>query len=128
MTCVPPKSSRVPSARSSQLRATAPDDPPSRPKGAMRRRSPRIAAVIASRKRTRRTAPSPPRHLPAPPEQYRKAPLQHFGIGEPGVGHVRVDRRRAVEARTGAGSAADGLVILVARVTEGEVVHRALRG
>src|SRR5205085_10724437 len=61
-------------------------------------------------------------------EAYGKAPLEHFGIGEPRIRHVRLDHARAVEVRPRAGTAGDRLVVLVALVAEGEIVHRALRG
>ena len=54
------------------------------------------------------------------------AVLQHLGVGDPGVGHVGMDGARAVEAGTGAGAAADGLVETEARIAEEQVVHRAL--
>jgi hypothetical protein len=41
---------------------------------------------------------------------------------------MRLHTARAVVARPGAGAAGDRLVILIALVTESEVVHRALRG
>ena len=61
-------------------------------------------------------------------QPHREAPLEHLGIGEAGVGHVRVHGARAVVARAGPGAAAQGLVILVALVAVKHVVHRALRG
>ena len=57
-----------------------------------------------------------------------KAALQHLRIGQARVGHMRVHRRRAVEAGARRRAGADRLVILMGRVAEGEVVHRALRG
>ena len=59
---------------------------------------------------------------------HREAPLQDLRIGESGVGHVGVYRGGPVETRTRPGAAADGLVILMALVAEGQVVHGALGG
>jgi hypothetical protein len=63
----------------------------------------------------------------------RVATFQHFWVGHARIGHVGVDRALAgkavalgVHARPGA--AADRLVILVAVIAEGEIVHRALGG
>ena len=60
-------------------------------------------------------------------EPHREAPLEHLGIGQPGVRHVRLHHVGAVEVRAGAGAPCDGLIVLVALVAEGEVVHGALR-
>src|SRR5918999_2933531 len=87
------------------------------------------------------TSPGPRSALSAPPraataragpdrealQQHREAPFQHFGVGEAGIGHVRVDATGAVETLARARAAADGFVILVRVIAEGEVVHRALR-
>ncbi len=64
------------------------------------------------------------------------APFQHFGVGQAGVGHMRLHHGGTVEAAgllalsiehaSRAGAARDGLVILMLRVAEGEVVHGAL--
>ncbi len=127
----------LPSARSTQLRPTAPGPPPATPNGATRRWLASIAAVIGSRKRTRRSRAVAAAMPPAPPlplpdrerlEPHRKAPFEHLGIGEPRIGHVRLHDARAVEVRTGAGAARDRLVVLVRVVAEREVVHRPLRG
>ena len=62
--------------------------------------------------------------------RFRPAPasaIQSLRSGETTVGHMRVDGARAVEIGTGAGAAANGLVILGRFVAEGEIVHRALR-
>jgi hypothetical protein len=83
----------------------------------------RMDAVIACRKRTRRTPPSPPRQRPAPPDRrdgvavqpHREAELQHLGVGQARVGHVRLHHAGAVEAGAGAGAARDRLVVLVGR-------------
>ena len=61
---VAPKSSRVPSARSTQLRPTAPARRRRRRTARRGGDSASITAVIGSRKRTRRIAPSPPRCAP----------------------------------------------------------------
>src|SRR5262249_29549336 len=61
-------------------------------------------------------------------EQHRIAELEHLRIGEARVGHVRVDGIGAVEAGSGRRAGADRLVILMARIAEVEIVHRALRG
>ena len=57
---VAPNSSREPSCRSTQLRPSAPGAPPATPNGGTRRWLASMTAVMSSRKRTRRTAPSPP--------------------------------------------------------------------
>src|SRR5450830_120414 len=57
-----------------------------------------------------------------------KAELQHFGVGQARIGHVGLHHAGAVKTFTGAGAARDGFVILIARIAEGEVVHRALAG
>ena len=90
----------------------------------------------ALRNRTLLSVPSPARHWPLPPEPRRmwksssidrKAALQHFGIGQARIGHVRVNRARAVEARTGGRAGAERLVVLIGVVAESEIVHRRLR-
>ena len=68
---VGPNTCTLPSARSMPVRPGLASAPPSSPNGGMRRRLARMPQVIASRKRMRRIAPSPPRHLPAPPEPRR---------------------------------------------------------
>src|SRR5947207_11072909 len=60
-------------------------------------------------------------------EPHRVAPLQDFWIREARIRHVRLDRIRSVEVRSGARTPGDGLVVLVLRIAEGEVVHGALR-
>src|SRR3546814_4512168 len=56
------------------------------------------------------------------------AGFHDFGIGQPAVGHVRLDHTGAVEAGTRARAAGDRLIILAGVIAEGEIVHRALRG
>ena len=56
----------------------------------------------------------------------RMAPFENFGIGQPRIGHVTVNRARARPIRGGSGAAAEGLVIFSARPGEGEVVHAPL--
>src|SRR4051812_46707864 len=60
-------------------------------------------------------------------EAHREAPLEHLGIGEARIGHVRLHYVGAVELRSGARAAGYGLVVLVALVPEREIVHGALR-
>jgi hypothetical protein len=84
--------------------------------------SPHRAIAAAMMARPARTAPDG-KLL----QQHREARFQHFGIGQAAVGHVRLHHRRSVEIWPGARSAGDRLVVLVARVAEGEVVHRPLR-
>ena len=55
-------------------------------------------------------------------------PLKNFGVGEPGVGHVRVDRRSPIVTGSSTRPATDRLVILMSAVSKGEVVHRSLAG
>src|SRR3954467_7985693 len=117
------------------------------PCGRTRRWPERIAAVIGSRKRPRRTAPWPagrvaPAAVPAAPvaaaarsgadlealEAHREAPLEHLGIGEARIGHVRLHHVGTVEVRSGARAACNSLVVLVALIAEREIVHGALRG
>ena len=126
----------LPSARSTHCRPGAPSAPPASPNGATLRRDETMTAVIGSRKRMRRIAPSPPRHLPCAAgaaadrealQPHRIAQFEHLGVGHPRVGHVGLHRRGAVEARPGAGAAADRFVVLAGRVAEQEVVHRRLR-
>ncbi|CNU06369.1 Uncharacterised protein [Mycobacterium tuberculosis] len=57
-------------------------------------------------------------------QQHRVAPLQHLGIGEPGVGHVRLHHRGPVVPVTGPGARSYGFVVLVPLVAERDVVHR----
>jgi len=59
-------------------------------------------------------------------ESHRQAEFKHFRVGQARVGHVRLHDARAVEVRPGPRAASDRLIILVAVVTEGEVIHRAL--
>src|SRR5882762_6276958 len=63
----PSSSTTSPPARYTRLRPVLPDEPPAMPYGAIRLCPERIAAVIGSRKHTRRIAPFPPRQRPAPP-------------------------------------------------------------
>jgi hypothetical protein len=51
-------------------------------------------------------------------------PLQDLGVGEPRVRHVGLYDVGAGEAVPRAGAGGDGLVVLVAGVAEGDVVHR----
>src|SRR5262249_29522914 len=60
-------------------------------------------------------------------EHHRITELEHLRTGEPRVGHVRMHRVGAGEARTGRRAGADRLVVLVLRVAEVEVVHAPLR-
>ena len=59
-------------------------------------------------------------------EPHREAPLQHFRIREPRVGHVSLHGVGAVEVGSGARATADGFVVLMLVIAEREVVHRAL--
>ncbi len=102
----------------------------------MRRWPERIAAVIASRKRMRRTTPSPPRCRPAPPlpRRMRNSSTSTGKRNSSTSGSVRRELVMWVctasvpsKSRPGAGAAGDRLIILVPVVAEGEVVHRALR-
>ena len=78
-----------------------------------RRRLARMLARIGSRKLISRTTPSPPSCAPLPPEPrriancvepHRQPRLQDFGIGQPAVGHVGLNRARS---RHGPGPAPD---------------------
>mmetsp|Transcript_20861 Transcript_20861/g.53060 ORF Transcript_20861/g.53060 Transcript_20861/m.53060 type:complete len:238 (+) Transcript_20861:40-753(+) len=60
-------------ARTSRLRPGAPGLPPSSPNGAVARRSDRMPAVSGRRASSSLTTPSPPRHLPSPPDPGRSA-------------------------------------------------------
>ena len=57
--------------------------------------------------------------------QHRVAPLEHLGVGEPGVGHLGLHHVGAVEAVARARAAGHRLVVLVPLVAERHVVHRA---
>ena len=83
--------------------------------------APLDAIATAMFARTARAAPDPERFEP-----HREAPLQHFRIREPRVGHVSLHGVGSVEVRAGARAAADGLVVLMLVVAEREVVHGAL--
>ena len=80
-----------------------------------------VAAAVAAR--AARAAPD--RELP---HQHREFRLEDLRIGEPRVGHVGLHGIAAVEIRSRAGAAGDGLVVLQPRVAECQVVHRALGG
>ncbi len=60
-------------------------------------------------------------------QHHRIAELQHLGVGEPRIGHMRVHGIGAIETRPGGRAGADGLVVLVFGVAEIEIVHGALR-
>src|SRR5215470_8133962 len=60
-------------------------------------------------------------------EPHGEAPFEHLRVRQPRIGHVRLHDAGSVEIGPRAGSAGNCLVILVAGVAEGEVVHRALR-
>src|SRR5690606_14467823 len=100
----------------------------------------RIAHSIVSRKRIVRRVPSPAFHFPRPPEPSRmwKSSRSTGKRSSRISGSVRrelvmwVDAAGAVEAASVIhapcwGAGADGLVILILVIAEGEVVHRALR-
>src|SRR5690606_38144092 len=70
---LPARRTTVPSARSIRLAPGAPGSPPAIPYGGTRRCWDRVETVMGSRKRIRRTAPSPPGHRPAPPLPVRTA-------------------------------------------------------
>jgi hypothetical protein len=57
--------------------------------------------------------------------EHRMAPLQDLRVGQPGVGHVGLHHGHPVESVARAGAGGDRLVVLVAFVAEGDVVHRA---
>src|SRR5690606_31945705 len=54
-----------------------------------------------------------------------QSPLEHLGVGQARVGHVGLHDGGAGEAVAGPRSGGDGLVVLVAGVAEGDVVHGA---
>ena len=75
--------------------------------------------------------------LPSPPpagifadvevfEQDRIAKFQNFRIGEPRIGHMGMHGVGAGKTGSRRRARADRFVILVSRVTEIEIVHRAL--
>ena len=132
---VAPNSSRVPSARSTQLRPRC-AGPPARPNGRTRRRFASITAVIGSRKRTRRSPPSPPRWRPPPPlprriayDSSRTGKRHSSTSGSVSREFVMCVCTTLVPSKSGPGAraAGDRLVVLVRVVAEREVVHRALR-
>ena len=59
-------------------------------------------------------------------QDYREPPFQNFRVGQASIGHMRMDAIRSVKIRPGPGAAADGFVILIISVAEGEVIHSAL--
>src|SRR5262249_12726407 len=60
-------------------------------------------------------------------EHDRIAEFEYLRIGQPGIGHMRVDRIGAIESWAGGGARADRFVILIAGVAEVEIVHCAFR-
>ena len=60
--------------------------------------------------------------------QHRERALQDLRIGQPRVGHVGLYGVAAVEVRSRARAARDGLVVLQPLVAEGQVVHGSLGG
>src|SRR6185437_4561425 len=70
-----------------------------------------------------RAPAAPPDRVPL--QSHRVPPLQHLGIGEPGVGHVRLHHVRARETVSRPRPARHRLVVLVPLVAERDVVHRA---
>ena len=61
-------------------------------------------------------------------QAHRIARFEHFGVGQPRVGHVRVNGVGPVGCWRGAAAAADRFVIAERRVAEQQVVHRPLAG
>ena len=61
-------------------------------------------------------------------QAHREAELQHLGVGQARVGHVGLHHAGAGKALARAGAAGHCLVVLVALVAKGEVVHGALAG
>ena len=59
-------------------------------------------------------------------EPDRKARLKDLRIGQPAVGHMRLNRAGPIVVRPRAGAAGNRLIILVRRIAEGEIVHRPL--
>src|SRR5690349_628348 len=59
-------------------------------------------------------------------EDHRVTGLQYFGVGQPAVGHMSLDRARSVKSRARPGPASDRLIILMLVAAEGEIVHRSL--
>ena len=59
-------------------------------------------------------------------EAHGVALLDDLGIGDGGVGHVRVQGMSAVVAISSAGATGDGFVVAEACAAEEEIVHRAL--
>ena len=74
-----------------------------------------------------RPAPPEPRRISKPSSRTGKRNSSTSGSVSRELVMWVCTTRGAVEAGAGAGAAADRLVVLVARVAEGEVVHRALR-
>ena len=66
-----------------------------------------------------------PAHLEAF-DSHRVSPLQNFGVGESGVGHMGVDGACTVGIWCGTGATTNRFVLLVLVVTPDEVVHRSL--
>src|SRR5690606_14036108 len=64
-------------------------------------------------------------------QQYGETQFQDFRIGKARIGHMGMDAGSAVKAgaviaASGRRAGADGLVILILPIAEGEIVHRAL--
>src|ERR1700678_2193592 len=59
-------------------------------------------------------------------EPYGEPKLQYFRVGQPRIGHMRLDHAGAGEFGARAGTAGNGLVILILRVAESEIIHGAL--
>ena len=59
-------------------------------------------------------------------QDHRITELQHFRVGQPRIGHMRVNGTRAIKTRTRTRAATDGFVILIFRIAEIGVVHGAL--
>ena len=60
-------------------------------------------------------------------QQHRETGFQNFRVGQARIGHVGVHGIGTVETGTGGRAGADGFVILIFVIAEGQIIHRALR-
>ena len=57
-----------------------------------------------------------------------KAVLEHLGVCQSGIRHMRLDCIGAIEALSSPGAATDGFIVLPVRIAKGEIIHGPLGG